>query len=155
MQTTTSLQPDSSAILGRRPLGTYARNSPWIHTANQHCEWAGGVGQPGDLKENLLSSFDISLARTVIITVTLGQTVKAEPFIITVTLGQTVKAGPSSSPSTLGQTVHHHRHFKPGDDVEQSNEAFMTVMLPRQVQDEPILDGRVRGCEDGGVECRR
>ncbi|OWA51630.1 Roundabout-like protein 2 [Hypsibius exemplaris] len=61
MQTTTSLLPDSSAILGRRPLGTYARNSPWIHTDNQHCEWAGGVGQPGDLKENLLSSFDIPL----------------------------------------------------------------------------------------------
>ncbi|OWA51628.1 hypothetical protein BV898_16101 [Hypsibius exemplaris] len=57
----TSLLPDSSAILGRRPLGTYARNSPWIHTDNQHCEWAGGVGQPGDLKENLLSSFDIPL----------------------------------------------------------------------------------------------
>ncbi|OWA51623.1 hypothetical protein BV898_16096 [Hypsibius exemplaris] len=114
MQTTTPLQPDSSAILGRRPLGTYARNSPWIHTANQHCEWAGGVGQPGDLKENLLSSFDISLdhhhrhlkpdrqsqtvitftlSQTVIITVTLGQTV-----IITVTLSQAMTLNSQMKP---------------------------------------------------------
>ena len=66
MQTTTTLlPPDSSAILGRRPVGTYAggaaRSGPWLHTDNQHCEWAGPPGNNGELKENLLSSFDIPL----------------------------------------------------------------------------------------------
>lgn len=58
MQTNSTLLPDSSVILGRRPVGTYSRNSPWIHPEDQNGEWAN---QPSELKENLLSSFDIPL----------------------------------------------------------------------------------------------